>query len=58
MIPHGDPMQQYYQPRSCRAHADGDCTWEGCPQLRDKEPHKSGRHCPLDTEAAGSTEAG
>jgi hypothetical protein len=28
---------------------DGDCTWEGCPQLRDGEPKRSGRHCPRDT---------
>ncbi len=36
--------QQHY----CHAHSDGDCTWEHCPQLRDGEPEKSGRHCPLD----------
>lgn len=34
----------------CHAGQDGDCTWEGCPQLRDGEPMKSGRHCPLDRE--------
>ena len=27
---------------------DGECTWEGCPQIRDGEPETSGRHCPLD----------
>ena len=27
---------------------DGDCDWSGCPQLRDGEPRKNGRHCPLD----------
>lgn len=32
----------------CHADSDGECFWEHCPQLRDKEPHKSGRHCPLD----------
>jgi len=32
----------------CHAHQDGDCTWEKCPQIRDGEPQKSGRHCPLD----------
>ena len=32
----------------CHAGQDGDCVWEGCPQLRDGEPAKSGRHCPLD----------
>lgn len=33
----------------CHADRDGDCTWVECPQLRDGEPEKSGRHCPLDT---------
>ena len=32
----------------CHANRDGDCFWEGCPQIRDGEPDKSGRHCPLD----------
>lgn len=32
----------------CRAHADGDCYWKDCPQKRDGEPEKTGRHCPLD----------
>lgn len=32
----------------CHANRDGDCSWSGCPQLRDGEPMKSGRHCPLD----------
>jgi len=27
---------------------DGDCTWAECPQLRDGEPAKTGRHCPRD----------
>ena len=33
-----------------RCHADDDdfCDWEGCPQLRDEEPRRSGRYCPLD----------
>jgi hypothetical protein len=34
-----------------RCHAsrgDGECMWKDCPQLRDKEPEKTGRHCPLD----------
>lgn len=35
----------------CHAARDGDCEWEGCPQLADGEPAKSGRHCPLDTPA-------
>jgi hypothetical protein len=34
---------------TCHADGDGHCTWEECPQLRDSEPAKSGRHCPLDT---------
>lgn len=32
----------------CMADRDGDCSWEGCPQLRDGEPANSGRHCPRD----------
>ena len=32
----------------CRAHRDGDCVWSKCPQLADKEPEATGRHCPLD----------
>lgn len=32
----------------CQSDDDGDCDWEGCPQLRDNEPTRSGRHCPLD----------
>ena len=32
----------------CHAGQDGDCIWKECPQLRDGEPVKSGRHCPLD----------
>lgn len=33
----------------CRASlGDGECFWEGCPQIHDGEPAKSGRHCPLD----------
>jgi len=34
----------------CHADRDGDCIHKQCPQLRDNEPHKTGRHCPLDTE--------
>lgn len=34
----------------CRSQRDGDCDcdWVDCPQLKDGEPRKSGRHCPLD----------
>lgn len=34
----------------CAADRDGDCDHSHCPQLRDNEPAKSGRHCPLDTQ--------
>lgn len=33
----------------CASNNDGDCTHKDCPQLRDNEPHATGRHCPLDT---------
>lgn len=33
----------------CQSNNDGECDWAHCPQLRDGEPHKSGRHCPIDT---------
>lgn len=32
----------------CAAGRDGDCINAQCPQLRDGEPHATGRHCPLD----------
>jgi hypothetical protein len=32
----------------CMANRDGDCDWSGCPQIRDGEPRKTGRHCPRD----------
>lgn len=32
----------------CAANRDGECGHAECPQLRDGEPAKSGRHCPLD----------
>jgi hypothetical protein len=49
-IPFGDPMHRaYYGPGAqCRGHEDGECHWEGCPQVKDGEPEKTGRHCPLD----------
>lgn len=34
----------------CHSNGDGDCIWAECPQLRDGEPARSGRHCPIDTE--------
>jgi len=48
MIPRGHPLQKAYQPNRCHGHEDGDCFWKDCPQLRDGEPAKTGRHCPLD----------
>jgi hypothetical protein len=32
----------------CHAGRDGECVWKKCPQNRDNEPRKSGRHCPID----------
>jgi hypothetical protein len=34
----------------CAAGRDGECVHDQCPQLRDGEPVKSGRHCPLDID--------
>jgi hypothetical protein len=34
----------------CAANNDGDCDHRDCPQLRDGEPVKSGRHCPFDQQ--------
>lgn len=31
----------------CHSDSDGDCDWPDCPQLRDGEPEKTGRSCPL-----------
>lgn len=36
------------EPTRCAAGKDGDCIHKQCPQLRDGEPHKTRRHCPLD----------
>lgn len=42
-------QQQQRKPLAhCAAHRDGECHHQDCPQLRDGEPVKSGRHCPLD----------
>ena len=35
----------------CRSDEDGECDWKKCPQKRDDEPKKTGRHCPYDVEA-------
>lgn len=32
----------------CMGGRDGECNSSRCPQLRDGEPEKSGRHCPID----------
>lgn len=31
----------------CQAGRDGECRWQYCPQLRDGEPGKTGRPCPI-----------
>jgi hypothetical protein len=36
----------------CGASKDGECVKSWCPQIRDGEPVRSGRHCPLDNEVA------
>lgn len=47
-----EPKARYSPARRCmtRCQADDDdyCDWKHCPQNRDGEPKKSGRHCPLD----------
>jgi len=45
-----EPSFVEYRTTACHAGSDGDCSWAECPQLRDGEPIKSGRHCPLDAE--------
>lgn len=37
---------------TCHADRDGDCHSPNCPQLRDGEPARSGRHCSLDIPEA------
>ena len=32
---------------NCHADRDGECNWAPCPQVRDDEPHTTGRNCPL-----------
>jgi hypothetical protein len=46
----GDPVQPPPTPTlmRCAADRDGECVHAQCPQLRDNEPAKSRRHCPLD----------
>lgn len=40
---------KFYWEVICHSHNDGECHWKFCPQLRDKEPAKTGRHCPYDS---------
>jgi len=37
---------------ACHAGIDGECSWVDCPQIRDGEPVKSSRHCPLAADEA------
>lgn len=36
---------------TCQADDDDACDWDACPQIRDGEPTKSGRSCPLDNRS-------
>jgi hypothetical protein len=49
------PVAWYEKPltRCAASRGDGECFHTQCPQLRDGEPKKSGRHCPLDTQEDG-----
>lgn len=40
---------------NCASDDDGDCIHAECPQLRDGEPKRSGRHCPLDHRTRDET---
>ncbi len=31
----------------CQSGSDGECNHPGCPQIKDHEPHRTGRSCPL-----------
>ena len=37
----------------CQSGSDGECWFDGCPQIRDGEPAATGRHCPLDFPRVG-----
>jgi DNA adenine methylase len=39
---------ELFELKRCQAARDGECNDVQCPQLRDGEPAKTGRHCPLD----------
>lgn len=45
-VSRGDTPRPYLT--GCAAGRDGECSDPRCPQLRDNEPGRSGRHCPLD----------
>ena len=45
-IIHGIPARELG--KYCQAGSDGECNWKYCPQNRDDEPKKTGRHCSLD----------
>lgn len=32
---------------NCACNSDGECVHDQCPQIRDNEPHTTGRSCPL-----------
>jgi hypothetical protein len=34
-------------PQGCRMDDDAECRYPACPQVRDGEPYKTGRDCPL-----------
>ena len=43
-----DAVRREYPPgECCHGDRDGDCHFSACPQNRDGEAHKTGRHCPL-----------
>jgi hypothetical protein len=42
----------------CYAAKDGECSWADCPQNRDGEPAKTGRHCPRLNSAPFRLEVG
>jgi hypothetical protein len=44
--PPSDDAKSVYP--GCHAGTDGECNWAKCPQSRDGEPERTGRHCPRD----------
>lgn len=45
------PLKLHWEQRQmtrCQADDDDGCDYKDCPQLRDGEPLRSGRHCPWD----------